>query len=445
MSIMTNRLILIPLLTTLVFSQQSVNSLNNPSGGANRQISRDIREFVREINLRRHVDELAGDAYEGRGAGYKGEAMAADYIAHQFESYGLLPLGDRVSGKKTYFQKFSFSPRKATKPNQLLPSRNVLGFIEGSDPQLKREIVVIGAHHDGQGKTGQADGGRLPSENTKPDEIWNSADDNATSIAALLEVARIIAEKNLRPRRSVLFITFGAEEHGLNGSFHYVNNPAFAWDRHWAMLNLEKLGRIPDGTPITASSSTSPIWAKVTVNANKRTGLKVEALLPEIIADTDHYPFALRKLPAMVIGMAHEEDTHRPTDSSEKITFDRLTARTAYVLTVLLELTDSGEKMNFTGNIDREPGLMVVMPNEKELDSNNLDFQQGGLKVSAIMQGLAAYRSGLRIGDIILEIDGRAIKRNEDAERRPRESFINKGHLSMKIVRNGKHRKIEMK
>lgn len=442
---MTKLLILIPLFATLIFLPQRANSQESQSIGANKKTSASVLEFVREINLRNHVDELAGDAYDGRGAGYSGETIAATYIAHQFERYGLLPVGDKVNGKKTYFQKFSFNPRRSTKPNQVLVSRNVLGFIEGTDPQLKHEIIVIGAHHDGQGKTGQADGGRLPSENKNPDEIWNSADDNASSIAALLETARIVAEKNLRPGRSILFITFGAEEHALNGSFHYVNNPVFTWDRHSAMLNLEKLGRIPDATPITASSSTSPLWATVTANANKRTGLKVESLLPEIIADTDHYPFALRKLPAMVIGMAHEEDTHRPTDSSEKITFDKLTARTAYVLTVLLELTNSAEKMHFTGDLGREPGLMVVMPNENELDASNLDPQQGGLKVSAIMPALAAYRSGLRVGDIILEIDGKSIKRNEDAERRPRQSFIDKGRLSLTIVRNGKKRKVEMK
>ena len=273
-----------------------------------KQTHRDIFEFVREGTLRKHVVKLSSDAFEGRGSGYPRGKMRSSMLPQQFEKYGLLPVGDKEHGKKTYFQSFTFDPRKPEKPNQRLVSSNVLGFIEGSDKQLKREIIVIGAHHDSQGRLGRADGGRLPSEDKSlDDEIWNSADDNASSIAVLLEIARIIKENNLHPCRSILFIAFGTEEHALNGSFYYVNNPVFNWNRHVAMLNLEKLGRIPEAFPITASSSTSPIWAKVIAQANEKTGFKVRSLAPEIIADTDHYPFAIRRLPAIVIGMAHEE------------------------------------------------------------------------------------------------------------------------------------------
>lgn len=104
--------------------------------------------LIKTENLKKYVFELSADAYEGRRAGYQGEKKAAEVIAKQFASLGLKPVGDRLNGSKTYFQKFTFYPRKSEKPFQKLISRNVVGFIEGNDPQLKKEIIVIGVHYD---------------------------------------------------------------------------------------------------------------------------------------------------------------------------------------------------------------------------------------------------------------------------------------------------------
>jgi hypothetical protein len=404
--------------------------------------SKPQKRLINQENLIKHVSMLASDSFEGRGSGYRGEREATKYIANQFKKFGLIPFGDN----KTYFQTFTFHPRKPEKLFQMSSSRNVIGFIEGTDARLKNEIIVIGAHHDGQGKIGQADGGRyFHKDKNLNDEIWNSADDNASSVAVLLEIARAIRENKIPHARSILFITFGAEEHGLNGSIFYVTHPVFQWKRHSAMLNLEKLGRIPDGIPITASAGTSPIWSKLLLQTNEKTGLKVESLVPEIISDTDHYPFAARKIPAMVIGLAHEEDTHLPTDSADKILFDKLTERANYILELFLGLANTKEKMPFTGDLSKDVGMVTVLASAEEIKALKLDSKQGGLKVSSVIQNSPASKASLRGGDVILSVDGNIIGASNKREDIIREGFAEKGVLTIKVIRNGKTFELKLK
>ncbi len=145
--------------------------------------------------LQQDVAELASDEYGGRNAGYPSEVMAARYLATQMEQAGLAPMGDELGSESRYFQRFDFHPRWPTEPWEVLSSQNVLGFLEGSDPDLKHEIVVLGAHYDGQGQAGEADPDRWPSKDplSVPDTIWNSADDNASGAAVVLAVARALS------------------------------------------------------------------------------------------------------------------------------------------------------------------------------------------------------------------------------------------------------------
>src|SRR5215470_8252692 len=166
------------------------------------------RLSIAPSEVMRHVRELASDAYEGRGAGYAGEDRAAAYIEAQFRDIGLRPAGDSSPTGPTYREEFPFQPHAPELPGQVLTSRNVVGFLPGDDRDLRREIVVLGAHHDGQGRAGQADADRYPAEDgSTSDTIWNSADDNASSVAVLIEVARSIVRSRVAHRRSIVFVT----------------------------------------------------------------------------------------------------------------------------------------------------------------------------------------------------------------------------------------------
>ena len=122
------------------------------------------------------------------------------------------------------------------------PAANVVGILRGTDPKLKDEVIVVGAHYDhlghgGQGSLAQREG-----------EIHHGADDNASGTAALIELARMFSAERDRQRRTVVFIAFGGEEEGLLGSSHYVAHPALAVEQTVAMLNMDMVGRLKDDT-----------------------------------------------------------------------------------------------------------------------------------------------------------------------------------------------------
>ena len=335
---------------------------------------------IRAEAVSEHVLELASNAYEGRGAGYPGEQRAAKYIAEQFASIGL---EGRVSG--SYMQEFEFYPGEPEHPGQTLRSRNVVGFLRGHDPALREEIVVLGAHYDGQGAEGQADAGRIPRPGLPVgDVVWNSADDNASAVAALIEIARTIT-KGARPRRSAIFVAFGAEEHVLSGSVFYVAHPPYPLSEHVAMVNLEKLDRVPDQELAVASSGTSAAWPEALERANAVTGRQVEPVITEIIADTDHYPFAVSKIPAIVVGTIHEDDTHQPTDSLEKIDHGALAERSNFVLALMKELLGRESRPEFSADIGADPGLLALAASGSERAELGLDEHTGALKVCSMI------------------------------------------------------------
>ena len=169
-----------------------------------------------ETRLAAHVKYLASDNLEGRGSGSNGERIAANYIADQFRDAGLR------FGRGGWEQAFSFLAVGGPQAFQRLSSRNVYGILPGAD--LSKEAIVVGAHFDGQGTTGQAAFGRLGEKSAREDRIWNSASDNATSIAALIEIARELARSERRLKRSIVFVAFSGEENRLNGSLQFVRD-----------------------------------------------------------------------------------------------------------------------------------------------------------------------------------------------------------------------------
>jgi acetylornithine deacetylase/succinyl-diaminopimelate desuccinylase-like protein len=175
-------------------------------------------------NLKKHVAYLASDDLGGRGASYAGELAAAKYIASTFAERGL----QRIPGMETYLQEFEFFTLGSSVPWEKRKTQNVVAYLKGNSKP--NEFIVIGGHHDGQGMTGQIELGRsIPkiitdSTATAGDTIWNSAADNAVSIAGIMEIARILTTNNISLDRSILFTTFSAEESGLDGSTHFVND-----------------------------------------------------------------------------------------------------------------------------------------------------------------------------------------------------------------------------
>lgn len=191
---------------------------------------------------------------------------------------------------------------------------NVIGYIEGSDPKLKEEVLVVGAHYDHVGTKKEYKPGE--------DYIFNGADDNASGTSALLTIASAFSSLKEKPKRSILFIAFCGEEKGLFGSEFYVDNPLFPLEQTVAMLNLDMIGRNnPDSVEITGYSR-CPELKDINEKMNEKTGFKFiysEAHL----AQSDHASFLRQNVPSLFYCTGEEPDYHHVTDEVKLINTEK--------------------------------------------------------------------------------------------------------------------------
>ncbi|HEX8845060.1 MAG TPA: M20/M25/M40 family metallo-hydrolase [Pyrinomonadaceae bacterium] len=424
-------------------------SITAAAAGLIQQNKADASPLITPEMVKPHVVKLADDKYEGRGAGYRGERQAGEYIADEFKRIGLKPAGDSGRGRRSYYQEFRFHPYHPVVAWELMTSRNILGLIEGSDPALKNEIVVIGAHYDGQGRAGQADPTRQPPGDAAAikDEIWNSANDNATSVAAILEIARAIKRTKVAPKRSILFIAFGAEEHGMTGSIYYVHHPVFPLGNHVAMINLEKLGRSPEKPLNINGSASSPVWAEVLKEAQGRTQTKVSTGSPYAFPDSDHYPFGALRIPAVIFSVSTSVDAHQPSDTADKIDFPRLAEAARFAMAMLLSLTDQPQRPVYVASPIPDLGLIAHLVTNAEASASGLGAEESGLKVTGVIAGSSSADAGLQEGDLILEVAKIRLRRDAKlAELMAMQRQVLEGKLGYRlpvtILRDGKRREL---
>jgi acetylornithine deacetylase/succinyl-diaminopimelate desuccinylase-like protein len=397
---------------------------------------------ITAAGLRAHMSVLAHDSLEGRGAGYRGEERAAEYIAQEFARIGLLPAGDVwAAGARSFFQRFDLHPRGALRPFETLPSRNVIGLLEGSDPALHAQVVVVGAHYDGQGRAGEADMGRRPPPPGSRDSIWNSANDNGSGTVALLAVAEAMA-RGERPRRSVLFIAFGAEEHGLAGSLHYTASPTIAWERHVAMINLEMIGWEPDLPVNVRATATSADWPALLETVRERTGIPNTVNVPELTNDTDHYGFGVRGVPAVHYGVpGTREHYHAATDRIEHIAFDALARRSRHILALTREVANRDLPPVYSWRHPPDLGVTGTPVTPDERQALRLPAGELGIKLNAVAAGLPAHAAGLLPGDVLVAVGGAALPAGEPWQRTLRDRLLAAGDtLMVEYVRAGERR-----
>jgi hypothetical protein len=372
--------------------------------------------------LKKHASFLASDDLEGRAAGYPGNDKAAEYIAGVMKEAGLKPAGDAG----TYFQKFRVAGRD---------TRNVVGLVEGSDPVLRREYVVAGAHFDHVGTAAQDDFGRLGGRGE--DKIWNGADDNGSGTTTLLGIIRAFGEGKLQARRSVVFIAFSGEEAGLIGSRWYTNHPVGAIGQHAFMLNLDMVGRNPT-RPIEihgVGSGEGGAVRKVVEKAVEASGLK--ATLNDGVklvgGDSDHSSFRDKKIPYAFFFSGFHADYHRPSDHPEKLAYENMVKVAHASIHILLGMGDleerpkfvaqAGPRLNLPDFADpsapppRRMGVTVQELDDTECDQLKLEKAQGGLRVDAVQAGGPADQAGVKAGDVILGVAGVTLPRGGTRDR----------------------------
>ncbi len=207
---------------------------------------------------------------------------------------------------------------KITVSSKVEFSQNIVAYLEGSDEKLKNEIVAFGAHYDHIGINAAG-------------EIHNGADDDGSGTVALLEIARVFAQNSQRPKRSLIFIAHAGEESGLLGSKHFTNHPPVPLENMVANFNIDMIGRNANNSVfIIGSNFLSRDLHKINESANKIVKLDLNYGYNSLddpnrfYYRSDHYNYAKHNIPIIFYFSGTHEDYHKPTDTIEKIDFDKI-------------------------------------------------------------------------------------------------------------------------
>ena len=295
-------------------------------------------ESITAEELKPHVTYLASPERKGRDDW--GKIEAGDYIIQHFREFKLQPLfSDEYVQAVPDFSDDSHDP--------VILGRNIAGFVPGIDPELKREWIIINAHYDHLG--------------IRRGQVYAGADDNASGVSMLLEVARRFAA---RPgKRSMAFVAFDLEEHRLWGSRWFLAHCPIDQDSIKFCLTADMIGRSLGGldlpTVFVMGSETSAQGSQALDEAHIPKGLELARLGTDIIGiRSDYGPFWLEQIPFLFFSTGEHPDYHQPTDTIEKLDF----AKAAKISTVIGEVarTLSDNPDSLTWEVERAPDLSEV-------------------------------------------------------------------------------------
>ncbi len=285
------------------------------------------------------------------------------------------------------------------------PVRNVLAAIDGSDPELRNEWVIAGAHYDHLGLDGEFSLARDGNG-----QIHHGADDNASGTAGILELARIAGRNKDSFKRSVLLMAFAGEEVGLRGSSHFVAEPTIDIENAVAMLNLDMIGRLRDDHVYVSGVGTSPDFRTALEELNESVGLSLDYSSSGMGA-SDHMSFNIKKIPVLFFFSGLHSDYHQPSDTADKINADgaRKVLMLAYQMLGRLAAeverplyTEVSEPRPVTGSGGGYGPYFGSVP----------DFRDdlGGVLFADISPASPAEEAGFRAGDLMVEFNGKQIQ-----------------------------------
>lgn len=222
-----------------------------------------------------------------------------------------------LTGKKVFMEVyFKTEPVKAN---------NIVAKVEGSDPVLKDEVVIVGAHYDHEGKDNNG-------------QFYPGADDNASGTAAVLELARAFKNMESKPKRTVLFILLTAEEKGLLGARFYVDNPLFPLEKTIAYINLDMIGRNDVDQMSILGKYQYPKLFKIIDGINKKTtNFELNFNADEFIKNSDHFPFMRQKVPSIFFNSGMHDELHTPRDTVGRIITEKVEKTAQLVFLTLWE------------------------------------------------------------------------------------------------------------
>ncbi|MEZ4853338.1 M20/M25/M40 family metallo-hydrolase [Flavobacterium sp.] len=360
-------------------------------------VETDEEEIVNNNYLKNHISYLSSDELEGRLTGSKGEKKASKYLAKEFKKLGLKPYN-----KNSFLQEFDYKIRlnphdslSVTKNN----GTNVIGYIDNNADKT----IVIGAHYDHIGRNEHHN-------STKPNsygEIHNGADDNASGVAGVLELARMFSQNKTKENVNYVFALFSGEEDGLIGSKFLAESLKNHFSNVVAMINMDMIGRLNENKSLVVGGvGTSTVFEKI-IEKNKPAGFNV-TLENTGIGPSDHTSFYLKDIPVLFFFTGTHMDYHKPSDDEEKINYYGVRAIVDYIFRVTNELTNL-DTIPFTKTKaeagKKTPKFKVtlgVMPDYTDYGD--------GLHIDGVTEGRPADKAGILSGDILTQIGDCTIK-----------------------------------
>lgn len=383
-------------------------------------------ESITVEKVQNFVNILADDSFEGRATGSRGGRVAGTYLGEQFQKQNLQGAGTNGG----YYQLFGAG------------SRNILARIEGRDPELKREFVIVMGHYDHVGY------GSRSNSNGPLGQIHNGADDNASGVAGVLETAEAFNRLPQPPRRSVIFALWDGEEVGLLGSKYWIDHPTVPLAQVAAAANVDMIGRLRNDRVVIYGDRTSYGWRELLSRENEPLGLLLDFdwLMK---ADSDHHPFFAAGLPIIMLHTGLHDDYHRPSDKAEKINSAGLQRVAQLLFRVAFDLADADTRLKFRAasrnefvgdraNLER---LLSPLPGRLGIGWDEKLAKDGTVQLILVTPGGAASKAGFRIGDRIIQYAGRPIT---DDEQFRRLVLATRGPVPVLVQRSGSEQPLEL-
>ena len=389
--------------------------------------------------MKQVVEYLASEKLSGRFPATAGDTLASEYLVSKLRDLGMKPI--RKEKQSRYYQDFTFS--KTEKRS----SHNIVAVLPGHDAKLKHEYIVVGAHYDHLGMGGQASGSRRPDTVA----VHPGADDNASSNAVLLELARHFKKKG--SARSLIFVFFGAEEQGIVGSKSFVEWMKQSDDKRinlttdikqiGAMLNLHMVGRMRDNSLSVSGTGTSSSFKAMAERVAEETQLHVTCTA-DGYGPSDQAAFVAANIPVLYLTTGGHMEYHTPDDKPATLNYDGMQQTLDYAKGLLTEIS----------NLPVAPDFIHV-PGSDKMSHAKLKVTLGlmpdvtgssntpGLRADIVMPGKPAHAAGIRSGDVIQEIDGKSIKDIEEYMERLSE-LEPETTVKVKVLREGEIKEFDV-
>ncbi len=313
-------------------------------------------------------------------------------------------------------------------------TRNVLMLLPGTDPVLKNEYVIIGAHFDHLGMGGPGSSSRA----VDTIGVHHGADDNASGVSEMIELAEKFAMTKGSHKRSLVFAAFSGEEMGLLGSKYFAEHPGIDLSKVQAMINLDMVGRLQENNSLQVGGVGTAAGLKDMVKADFDTTLIKLSFSEEGYGPSDHSSFYGKNIPVLFFTTGAHLDYHTPSDTWDKINYNGMVTISGFLFRIAEDLACSPEKLQFresgpkteTIRTMRRKGVTLgIMP----------DFAgnvKNGLRADFVTPGRPAALGGMKKGDIIISINGKTITNIQDYMFRM--SQLKHGEtINVEVIRDG--------